>query len=419
MDINKNRLAHFKNAFNFLENAKDIFIRPHDRFSAVDGIRGLAIIYTLIFHAMVAISTGYEGTALEFVREMPWYLQWIIVGDRGVDAFFVISGFLIGQMLFKEHVKNNAINVKRFLLRRFLRLAPVYYLLLLLCAFTAFQHKEYLWFFAFYLNNFLDLQDQGYLSYTWSLAVEEQFYILFSLFLGFAFYKIDHKFLCLLALYLLSLIIPGIIFIQNPDFLMQKDVFLAGPGSISPDYWEAVYDNLYTRYGALMSGVILAYIYVYYQDALERFMTPTRSNGLAILALGIFASFSFMPLGSEQEIPFMVNWVFHVFHRHVFGFAVALIVLTSLFNYGLGGIIGKILSSKPLFPFSQLSYSMYLIHPIVLIFVLVLLKDAEIFDHIFHFSNALILGVCSLPFIFIVSALLYIFIERPFMKLRS
>ena len=50
--------------------------------------------------------------------------MWISKGDLGVDLFFVISGFLIGTILFKEFNKSNTLNFKRFYIRRFLRLMP-------------------------------------------------------------------------------------------------------------------------------------------------------------------------------------------------------------------------------------------------------------------------------------------------------
>ena len=101
-----------------------LYYRPANNYKPVDGIRALAIIWVIIFHAWLFQYNFFQSTS-DKVIDNP-FLIWISKGDLGVDLFFVISGFLIGTILFKEFKKNNKINFKKFYTRRFLRLMPVY-----------------------------------------------------------------------------------------------------------------------------------------------------------------------------------------------------------------------------------------------------------------------------------------------------
>ena len=104
MNNNKINIKKFLSAFNVVENFKDIYTRPNERFTAIDGVRACSILYVVFYHALLAVLMGHESDFLAFIQQTPWYFQWVLMGDRGVDSFFVISGFLIGQMLFKELV---------------------------------------------------------------------------------------------------------------------------------------------------------------------------------------------------------------------------------------------------------------------------------------------------------------------------
>lgn len=134
---------------------------------ALDGIRGLAVLAVVAFHCRLP---GFPG------------------GFIGVDVFFVLSGFLITTLLRKEAVSTGTIAVGNFYLRRALRLTPA--LLLMLVAYMAFSVaflpveplKDAVLaglYLADYSMAFWGRPD--HLSHTWSLAVEEHFYLLWPL----------------------------------------------------------------------------------------------------------------------------------------------------------------------------------------------------------------------------------------------
>jgi peptidoglycan/LPS O-acetylase OafA/YrhL len=99
------------------------------------------------------------------------------LGGIGVDLFFVLSGWLLGGQLFKE-MKNGKIDIKRFWIRRWMRTLPAYYVILSLTLFQQLVTKDdpnMRWDYYFFLQNYNPPLDIFYVS--WSLAVEEHFYL--------------------------------------------------------------------------------------------------------------------------------------------------------------------------------------------------------------------------------------------------
>lgn len=114
---------------------------------------------------------------------LPYYDAWAKIGWIGVDLFFVLSGFLISGLLFQEFKDTGSLNVKRFLIRRGLKIYPSFYLLMVTATVlyflnhAAIPRKQLIasWFF---LQNYVH-EEKVYLilSHTWTLAVEEHFYL--------------------------------------------------------------------------------------------------------------------------------------------------------------------------------------------------------------------------------------------------
>jgi peptidoglycan/LPS O-acetylase OafA/YrhL len=157
--------------------------RRSSYFSALDGLRALSILLVLLHH-----SPGVQKSSFF------WTLQ--ENGRYGVGFFFVISGFLICTLFLREESKYGKIDLRKFYSRRFLRLLPLYYAVLLLQALLVFGLHQYtsenqrlfrekLPSYLFYYSNWLPTMTQGPFFCAWSLAVEEQFYIAFGLILFF------------------------------------------------------------------------------------------------------------------------------------------------------------------------------------------------------------------------------------------
>lgn len=438
--------GRIKQAFDLRANARDVFVRPESRMPLIDGVRALSIIYVLVFHSLVVLLVVFGGdnhTDLfrELLQQTPWYWQWAAMGDRGVDVFFVISGFLIGQMLFREYESNGRINLKRFFMRRLLRLTPVYWFVIVLFAVLAgpavidglvqedgLAYKDALWVFgasmaayAAYLSNFLPYEQSYYIPFAWSLAVEEQFYILFSLFMAYAYAGINRRLAFLLGVFAASFLVRAFLFGLYPHLLVNGDELLAGAGgasSVTSIYREVIYDNLYTRFGAIVLGIVLAWLFVYRHRELERWMSPLRNGLLLVLALVLIVLMSVMPVFSEQDKPQWMVFLFHVSHRNLFSLGVVLLIAVALVPHGPGQAVQRFLSCRLFFPVAQLSYSMYLVHLPLLAMTATALKAVGATLGL-GYAQTLLLMALSLPATFLLSLMMFVLIERPFMKLRK
>jgi peptidoglycan/LPS O-acetylase OafA/YrhL len=157
-----------------MELGRDAWRSKHARylattsFGSLDGLRALSILAVVWHH------TGPGFAALPITKR----------GFLGVDLFFVISGFLIVTLLLRERRRTGGISLRRFYARRFLRIVPAYWALLLLAGGMALLgHRGTpnpvlgdLPFAALYLSNLVPMH--SLLSITWSLSAEEQFYFI-------------------------------------------------------------------------------------------------------------------------------------------------------------------------------------------------------------------------------------------------
>ncbi|TDW99997.1 acyltransferase family protein [Dinghuibacter silviterrae] len=132
---------------------------------SLDGLRAISIIFVIVGHILYTTPYGRY-----------------ISGSTGVMIFFAISGFLITTLLLKEQVTTGSFSLKRFYIRRFLRIFPVAYLFLLVLLVINqvfalhIARLDFLMAF-FYVKNLMTVYDTSWQTgHFWSLAVEEQFY---------------------------------------------------------------------------------------------------------------------------------------------------------------------------------------------------------------------------------------------------
>ena len=147
------------------------------RFPSLDGWRAVSIVLVLGSHSKSVIG---------FPKSLDSVFNWLFDGDLGVRFFFVISGFLITYLLLQEFNRNETVSLRNFYIRRALRILPVYFAFLLvvflLQVFTPWHQSQIAWIGNLtFTTNFIG----GYWTtgHLWSLAVEEQFYLLWPLLL--------------------------------------------------------------------------------------------------------------------------------------------------------------------------------------------------------------------------------------------
>ena len=169
------------------------------RIKGIDGLRGIAVLIVIFFHFL---NNSYQNSNINNLNDIEILIMKLTsFGWAGVNLFFVLSGFLIGTILLSNIESNNFFRV--FYFRRFLRILPVYFLLLTVFIFTKqyFYNpnitlfEKYIPVGAYFLliQNFF-MSHFGHfgpnaLTPTWSLAVEEQFYIV----IPFIIYYLNKK----------------------------------------------------------------------------------------------------------------------------------------------------------------------------------------------------------------------------------
>ncbi|MCR9088739.1 MAG: acyltransferase [Rhodobacteraceae bacterium] len=174
------------------------------RIKGFDGIRAISIALVVLAHLHVFL--GLARLDLLPYRALP-----LVSGETGVMAFFVLSGFLITSLLVHEQRETGHVDLKSFYIRRTLRIFPVYFaciffILLIRFFLNTDISDTSMVYAALYIYNFIPREAYSTtLGHTWSLAVEEHFYLLWP-FLFLAFYQ---RLQARLALYVLGFVITS------------------------------------------------------------------------------------------------------------------------------------------------------------------------------------------------------------------
>ena len=325
----------------------------------IDGLRALAVVPIILFHAEFELFSG---------------------GFLGVDVFFVISGYLITTILI-EDIENKRLSIVNFYERRARRILPAlavmvittitlgWFVLTPYFLSDLFQTTAAISFFA---SNILLYIKSGYFSaiselkpflHTWSLAVEEQYYIVFPIFLAFA-YRFGRRavfwitaFLCLVSLLM-----------SEWSWRVDK---------------EANFYLLHTRAWELLTGSISAFI-IQKQGVQKN--NPLALLGLAAIVFSIFFYDETMPFpGVYALVP-------------VLG-AVLLVLYAEKET-----LVAKLLSTKGFIGIGLISYSAYLWHQPIF----ALMKHSKISEPT-QYNYILAIGI-----IFLVSVVTWKYVEQPF-----
>jgi peptidoglycan/LPS O-acetylase OafA/YrhL len=166
--------AHSSSPGSFMDVRHQTFLENRF-FGSLDGLRCLSILAVVWHHAWR--HHGHTGTTSLLDR-----------GHLGVSLFFAISGFLITTLILREQQDRGGISLRRFYMRRSLRIFPLYYTVLLVYVLAVWlmdrdtvagrQFYDNLPYFASYTSNwFVHLDGRVIFYFAWSLATEEQFYL--------------------------------------------------------------------------------------------------------------------------------------------------------------------------------------------------------------------------------------------------
>lgn len=334
------------------------------KFGSLDGLRAIAILAVVWHHAGAAVP-GWQVTTRGFL---------------GVDLFFIISGFLIVTLLLREQRQTGTISLPNFYIRRFLRIFPPYYLMLLVVGTVAYLKPEGsgskvvmrdLPYALLYLSNLVPMYSQ--LAITWSLSVEEQFYI----------------------------VVPTVVKYSRralPILLMLAYVLVCLPpfGIFSTLYFPAFFTQ--TTFGPILLGAMLAYVL----NEPRAFSWVLRVAGrrlASLIALGlVLAVASYSPLDMSGWSRIAMHW--------------AMLALVASCVVREQNILAPLLSLWPMRRIGVVSYGIYLYHLLVMHFVLEGLSVAGV---MFGFTAFL----CTALATWAVAEMSYRFFESRFLTLKA
>lgn len=400
-----------------------LFQRPTHNYKPIDGIRAIAVLWVIIFHSWLFQYNDFIEVS-DAIFDNP-FLIWISKGDLGVDLFFVISGFLIGTILFKEFKKTNSLNFKNFYTRRILRLMPVYVFAMIMgIYFLEGDTWKSAWSNLLYINNYVR---GSYMGWTWSLAIEEQFYIVIPFLIAFVLPIFKNKAVPFTILAALTVFLTYHYSVNIFNFKVPfETVFL-------DESWMNWFWNYYMlthlRYGGLLSGVIGAYINVFHTGKVITFFKNKVlfTNTLFILCVVIFFGISSIALGQWTVLKHsvfdgMCNSIprtYEIIHRELFSYSVLFILFSCLYsNTKLVAPVNAFLSMKFFYPIAQISYSAYLFHEMFMIWFFPRFNafaEGRFTDLQIVIYNSLV----ALLVIPLVSMLMYICVEQPFQDIKT
>jgi peptidoglycan/LPS O-acetylase OafA/YrhL len=337
-------------------------------FANLDGVRFLAALMVIIHHieqikAQFNMNNFWDNT---IIRSL---------GGLGVVLFFVLSGFLISYLLFKEESGTTTVLVKKFYIRRILRIWPLYFLLILLSLFilpqigifeVPFGRKadvttkilEILPLYVFFLPNLVEFffGTIPFCSQTWSIGAEEQFYLIWPVINKYVKNK-------------LLIIISVIIFYLTIRFFILFGVI----GSGGTNFIYRIWNSVPIHYMAI--GAFFAYISFYDTEINKIARKMIYSRVFQLTTIGVLTLLPILHI----NIPY--------FHVEVYALLFGAIIINgatgpnNIFHLGIFKYLGKI------------SYGLYMYHLIVIVLVVKSMKYFDINNSVLIYSLSILLTI--------------------------
>jgi peptidoglycan/LPS O-acetylase OafA/YrhL len=336
-----------------------------ERIPSLDGLRAISI-------ALVVVTHELWGQGID--------LNGYYSGNLGVRIFFIISGFLITSILISESERHSTISLRKIYFRRILRIFPAYYFYLL----------SVFWWYLFaadhsfsvlippltYVTNYMFWVSPWELGHTWSLAVEEQFYLLFPallLFLGASNIK---------KLLIFVVIVTPILRICTVEYFQMSD----------PQTIYRINFYFHNNMDILACGCLLAI----YRNELHSYNLYTKFLNSHRAFIGLVFLVPFLGFNSDRI------YFFNGLGMTLMNLSIAICIDWLITNNHT--MFGKILNSSPFRFVGVLSYSLYLWQQPFSSY-----SEEQVWTHFPY--NLILLISCSL--------FSYYVIEKTFLQLRK
>ena len=323
------------------------------RIQELDGLRGIAVTLVVVSHYLY-LGPSPGDHPLGAARLYLWFQRFFAIGWSGVDLFFVLSGFLIGGILLDA--RESPSYYRTFYMRRFYRILPLYYLWVLGYLFVMVTSRSWLiaflkifpgappdasvlWLFTFIQNvKFESYATLGWfwLSPTWSLAVEEQFYLIAPLLIR----RLTRR--ALFAVMCAVIVAAPLVRMWVRSHLLSQPVGL-----------EQTYTLLPCRADALALGVLAALLW---RDESFRKWLSRNTTTLQVLAAVFMCGVIGLGYWSPSNFSLAMESVGYTWLALFYALVLLLVLEKPL------GLVGSFARLKGLRELGRVSYCIYLIH---------------------------------------------------------
>lgn len=342
-----------------------------ERIKVLDGLRGLAVLLVFLSH-----TSGRDQTVAPF-------LNFLGLGHIGVYLFFTLSAFLLGLGLFSKKFDKRAL--KAFFIKRFLRIAPLYYLIVsAVFYYQTYSHtvtEKYLHIkngISGYWEHIFFYRGDGVF---WSIVSEMQFYLMVPIFVWIILRFKSKGIIVLSILAILNFIFYLAKYAGISDFILF----------LSPNTLERG-----TFIDIFLPGVFIAYFVISKPHVIERYKTTLHKLANFLLIVGGFVT---LALVAKNFLGF--NRIFYEFRFFSILFGLSFGVITLSLYQGGNRLLQNIFSNSFLRFIGRIGFSFYLLHMAV-----------------FQFINSFILPepvkfITSFVVVTSISTITFYFIEKP------
>ena len=373
------------------EEADKSYRRRH--FLALDGLRGVAVLLVVLAHA------SQKRLLAENFK---------FSGELGVIVFFVLSGFLITHLLLEERTRTGQISLTKFYVRRTLRIWPLYFAVLGVYIFVlplvfdpdnfrsiyeadSLRDHYYLLSYPLFLQNYLlsgsDFHYNG-LRVFWSLAVEEHFYLFWPL---------------LLVALRGRWLVHSLVGIMTATISLRALTLLG----VLPSTGVPVDHMTHTALDGLAAGCLVACCYHSRPSVLKAL---SRRRWLYLLG---WALLLFLVWAALKQLPFFPTLPEAEYYGMTLAALASAVIVACV--VGGAGLTHPILCSRPLAYVGKVSYGVYLLHPIVLIFAF---KGAKYLG-LLHGAGYFVATAAYLAIVIGVAGLSFKFFEAPILRFKE
>jgi peptidoglycan/LPS O-acetylase OafA/YrhL len=387
--------------------------RPHTGgwIPELDGLRALAALCVVIVHHNAEPLQPATLSAYSVVRSM----SWLAAGSLGVVFFYALSAFLLTYLGVREFQRTGAFSVRNFYVRRVFRIWPLYFTLLCIGVVVSSPNaawlSSHLWQYLGFLSNWSLTLDRvgGYsdasappLSILWSIAVEEQFYLVYPVLLLAAITSLRSG----VRIVVLAVLVAWLF---RASFQIVPDD--AGAGAAS---WSRMYYATLTYLDVFASGAVVGWLVAHAGErGSSRALDLLRRKGMGALLIAAIVTVGIAWRGHawypDPLLPVLVYSATGIVFACVIGWVVI----------NRGSLAARLLRSRPMTTLGALSYGMYLWHPIGDVWVrrhMDPLVAATPADVDFKATASLLIYVAAAV---IGAALTFGLVEQPFLRLKA